>query len=302
MFRNYDTDVTTWSPAGRLLQVEYALKAVKQGSATVGIRSSNHVVLVSLKRSHSELSSYQQKQFKIDNHMGISIAGLVADARVLCTYMRNECINHRYVYDTPMPPSRLVGKIADKSQKTTQSDIKRPYGVGLLVASYTPRSGPQLFRTCPSGNYYEYIGYAIGARSQSATTFIEKEYKNFDNMPLEELIVTALRALESTIPENIELTEENTSISVIGAPSPSTIFAATPEDGDESLYKEGVPRSTNYTYYDGECAIDSPEFIVLQRALRRLDPEDDGEDDDAEEEDKMADDDEPVVERDAMNA
>lgn len=35
--------------------------------------------------------------FKIDDHMGIAIAGLTADGRVLCKYMRNECINHRSV-------------------------------------------------------------------------------------------------------------------------------------------------------------------------------------------------------------
>lgn len=45
----YDTEVNTWSPHGRLHQVEYAMEAVKQGSACVGLRSDTHVVLVALK-------------------------------------------------------------------------------------------------------------------------------------------------------------------------------------------------------------------------------------------------------------
>ena len=84
MFRNqYDSDVTIWSPQGRLHQVkmspirdslqlgelldvmgpilllgqvEYAMEAVKQGSATVGVKSNTHAVLVALKRASSELS------------------------------------------------------------------------------------------------------------------------------------------------------------------------------------------------------------------------------------------------------
>jgi 20S proteasome subunit alpha 6 len=51
MFRNqYDNDATTWSPQGRLHQVEYALEAVKQGSACVGVKSATHAVIVCLKR------------------------------------------------------------------------------------------------------------------------------------------------------------------------------------------------------------------------------------------------------------
>lgn len=42
---------TTFSPQGRIFQVEYALEAVKQGSASVGLRSKTHVVLLALKVS-----------------------------------------------------------------------------------------------------------------------------------------------------------------------------------------------------------------------------------------------------------
>lgn len=34
-------------------------------------------------RSTGELASYQQKMFRIDDHVGIAIAGLTSDARVL---------------------------------------------------------------------------------------------------------------------------------------------------------------------------------------------------------------------------
>ena len=59
------------------------------------MQSDTHVILASLNRAPSELSSYTQKVFKIDDHMGIATAGLAADSRILCRYMRNECINHR---------------------------------------------------------------------------------------------------------------------------------------------------------------------------------------------------------------
>ena len=104
-----------------------------------------NALVATLKRSSNELSSYAKKIFKIDDHCGIAIAGLVADARVIAKYMRTECINHRYVYDSPMQVGRLVLQLADKAQVGTQRAGSRPYGVGVLMtaqprlASYTVR-------------------------------------------------------------------------------------------------------------------------------------------------------------------
>nr|KAF6324884.1 hypothetical protein mMyoMyo1_008335 [Myotis myotis] len=112
MFRNqYDNDVTVWSPQGRIHQIEYAMEAVKQGSATVGLKSKTHAVLVALKRAQSELAAHQKKILHVDNHIGISIAGLTADARLLCNFMRQECLDSRFVFDRPLPVSRLVSLI-----------------------------------------------------------------------------------------------------------------------------------------------------------------------------------------------
>jgi 20S proteasome subunit alpha 6 len=85
MFRSiYDSDITTWSPQGRIHQIEYAMEAVKQGSACVGLKSKGFAVLVALKRASSELGSYQDKIFKIDDHMGIAISGLTGLYSSVC--------------------------------------------------------------------------------------------------------------------------------------------------------------------------------------------------------------------------
>jgi 20S proteasome subunit alpha 6 len=89
------------------------MEAVKQGSATVGVKSNTHVVLAALKRAPSELSAHQKKIVPIDDHLGISIAGLTADARVFTRFMRNECLNSKYAYNMPMPVSRLVNLIGN---------------------------------------------------------------------------------------------------------------------------------------------------------------------------------------------
>jgi len=224
MFRNqYDSDVSIWSPQGRIYQIEYAMEAVKQGSATVGIKSTTHVVLVALKRAPSELSAHQKKIVPIDDHLGISIAGLTADARIFTRFMRNECLNSKYSFNLPMPVSRLVSLIGTKSQVPIQRYGRRPFGVGLLVAGYD-ELGPHLYQTCPSGNFYECKAMAIGARSQSARTYLEKHLGTFPACSLDELIKHALRSLRETLPNEIELSTKNCSLGIVGKGTIFTLF------------------------------------------------------------------------------
>jgi len=199
------------------------MEAVKQGSAAIGLKSKTHAIVVVLKRASSELGSHQKKIFKIDEHMGIAIAGLTADARVLCKYMRNECINHKFVFDSPMQLERLVLQVADKSQVHTQRYGRRPYGVGLLVVGYD-QTGTHLYETCPSGNYFDYKSMAIGARSQSAKTYLEKHFESFTDQSQDELIRHGLLALRETLPTGETLSIKNVSVGIVGKNQPFTIL------------------------------------------------------------------------------
>lgn len=220
MFRNnYDNDSVTFSPQGRIFQVEYAAEAVKQGSVVVGLTSKTHAVLVAIKRNAEELSSYQKKLFEVDEHVGLAIAGLTSDARVLSNFMKNQCLSQRLTYDRAMPLESLVSLIGDKAQLNTQQYGKRPYGVGLLIAG-VDETGTHLFEFQPSGMTQEMTACAIGARSQMARTYLEKNADKFADCGREELIKHGLRALKETLVQDRELTVENTTVGVVGLKEP----------------------------------------------------------------------------------
>ncbi|CAH2448592.1 20S proteasome subunit alpha type-6 [Komagataella phaffii CBS 7435] len=224
MFRNnYDNDSVTYSPTGRLFQVEYALEAIKQGSATVGLVSKTHVVLVALKRNAEELGSYQKKIIEIDDHMGIALAGLAPDARVLSNYLRQQAMNSKMVFNRPLSITKAAFSIADKAQENTQQYGGRPYGVGLLVGG-VDETGPHLFEFQPSGSVLEYHGAALGARSQAGRTLLERSLEEIKTASRQELIKLGLLALRDTLAQDKELTAANTSVSVVGIDEKFTLY------------------------------------------------------------------------------
>lgn len=237
MFRNqYDSDVTVWSPQGRLHQVEYAMEAVKLGSATVGLKNRDYAVLVGLRRATSELSSSQKKIIPIDDHLGISIAGITADARVLSRYLRSECLNYKYSYDTTYPVSRLIMNLGNKMQVTTQRYDRRPYGVGLLVAGYDDQ-GPHIYQVVPSANYFNCKAMSIGSRSQSARTYLERHLSEFADCSKDDLICHGIQAIRGTLPNDELLAKDeqspllNISIAIVGKGQEFKIF-----DDEENLH------------------------------------------------------------------
>jgi 20S proteasome subunit alpha 6 len=195
MFRSrYDGDATQFSPEGRILQVDNAMKAVQQGMPTVGLHSTTHSAVACLMHSPSEFSSFQPKIFKIDEHIGVAISGLTADGRGLCKFLRNECLDNRFVYGTEARAVQLADTVALRSQAKTQKYGRRPYGNVLLLIGASA-DGARLFETCPSGQHWEYRAQAIGRRAQAARAYLEQHLVEFENASTEDLIRHALAAL-----------------------------------------------------------------------------------------------------------
>lgn len=57
---------------------------------------------------------------------------------------------------------------------------------------------------------------AIGSRSQSAKTYLEKHMNQFPDCTLYELINHGIKALAGTLPNEVNLTKKNLSIGIVG--------------------------------------------------------------------------------------
>jgi proteasome alpha subunit len=173
----YDRGITIFSPDGRLYQVEYAREAVKRGSASIGVRTADGVVLVVDKRSRSPLmeASSVEKLHKADDHVGIASAGHVADARQLIDFARRQAQVNRLRYGEPVGVETLTKNITDHIQQYTQVGGARPFGVALIVGGIEDGE-PRLFETDPSGTPYEWQALAVGADRGEIDDYLEEHY------------------------------------------------------------------------------------------------------------------------------
>ncbi|MWV65283.1 archaeal proteasome endopeptidase complex subunit alpha [Halorubrum sp. JWXQ-INN 858] len=193
----YDRGITIFSPDGRLYQVEYAREAVKRGTASVGIRAADGVVLAADKRARSPLMEPEsvEKLHKADDHVGIASAGHVADARQLIDFARRQAQINRLRYGEAMGIETLTKTITDHIQQYTQVGGARPFGVALVVGGIE-NGEPRLFETDPSGTPYEWKALSIGSDRSDLREFLEAEYD--EGLTTDEALGLALDALGQT--------------------------------------------------------------------------------------------------------
>ncbi len=140
----YDRGITIFSPDGRLYQVEYAREAVKRGTASIGVRTTDGVVLAVDKRVPSPLleDSSVEKIHKADDHIGIASAGHVADARQLIDFARRQTQVNQLRYGEPIGVETLTKEVTDHIQQYTQVGGARPFGVALIVGGIETGAAP----------------------------------------------------------------------------------------------------------------------------------------------------------------
>ncbi|PIN74818.1 proteasome endopeptidase complex, archaeal, alpha subunit [Candidatus Woesearchaeota archaeon CG10_big_fil_rev_8_21_14_0_10_37_12] len=194
----YDRAITMFSPDGRLLQVEYAKKTVRQGSTAIGMVCSDGVLLVADKRIVDKLVIPEsvEKIFQIDEHIGATASGILSDARVLIERGQVKAQQHRVTYDTPIDTVTVVKDICSLKQMCTQSGGLRPFGVSVIIAG-VDSDGPKLFETDPTGIYFQYRATVIGEGELEIEEILDKKFNS--KMTIDEGLLLAVNALNTVL-------------------------------------------------------------------------------------------------------
>jgi len=199
----YDRAITMFSPDGRLLQVEYAKKTVRQGSTAIGMVCKDGVLLVTDKRIVDKLVVPEavEKIFQIDDHIAATASGIISDARVLVERAQVKAQQHRVTFDSPIDTLSIVKDISNLKQLCTQSGGLRPFGVSLLIGG-VENDSVKLFETDPTGIYFQYRASVIGEGETEVEEMLHKEFK--DDLTIDEGIKLSMKALKKVLGEEFK--------------------------------------------------------------------------------------------------
>lgn len=191
----YDRAITMFSPDGRLLQVEYAKKTVRQGSTVIGMVCKDGVLLVADKRLPDKLMVPEgiEKIFPIDDHMVATAAGIISDAQVLVDHAQVKAQQIKVTYGVDADTISIVKDVCSLKQVCTQSGGLRPFGVSLLFAGIDNDNSKKLYKTDPTGIYFQYRATVIGEGETEVEEMLKKEYK--DSLSVEEGLALCVKAL-----------------------------------------------------------------------------------------------------------
>lgn len=173
----YDYSCGTFSPDGRIFQIEYAYKAVENSGTAVGLQCSDGVVIAV---GNSQISKMlvpgsNRRVFNVDKHVGCAVTGYAADGRQIVNRARDEARNYKETYGGPIVPAILANRLSGFMHYFTIYGSLRPFGATALVAAYDEDiKETTLFMVEPSGKQLSYYGCAAGKGQNAAKTELEK--------------------------------------------------------------------------------------------------------------------------------
>jgi proteasome beta subunit len=182
----------------------------KKGTTTIGLIAKDAVIIAAEQKStmgYLVESKSAQKVFQLDDHVGLTIAGMVGDALAMVRLLKAQF----KLYKLERCP------ITIKAAATLLSNILQgskyyPYLNQFILGGYD--SEPRVYSFDPVGGFDNRDKfYSTGSGSPFVYGVLEAEYK--ENMPVEEAVALVTKAIKAAIERDIGSGGKDIQVAVI---------------------------------------------------------------------------------------
>jgi proteasome beta subunit len=172
---------------------------VLKGTTTIGVVCKDGVILASDTRvtmGFYVAHKFGKKVYKIDDHLGMTIAGTVADAQRVVDILTANAQLYKINMNRPMPvksAARLVANLLFSARYI-------PLATQVLVGGIDD-TGPHVFNLDPYGSLNEEKSVSTGSGSPIAYGILEDQYR--EGMTITELLPIIVKAVNAAMKRDV---------------------------------------------------------------------------------------------------
>ena len=176
-----------------------ASQLVLKGTTTIGVVCKDGVILASDTRvtmGYYVAHKFGKKVYKIDEHLGMTIAGTVADAQRVVDILTANAQLYRINLNRPMPvnsAARLVANLLFSARYV-------PLATQVLVGGID-ETGPHVYNLDPFGSLTEEKSVSTGSGSPIAYGILEDKYR--EGMTITEVLPIIARAVNAAMKRDV---------------------------------------------------------------------------------------------------
>jgi proteasome beta subunit len=170
-----------------------------KGTTTIGAICMDGVVLASDTRVTAGsiiVHKKGKKVYKIDNHLAMTISGLVADAQQTVEILKANSRLYRLQRKSPIPVNTAARLVANLFFSNRYSPF-----LAQIVIGGVDDSGPHIFTIDPFGSIIEEKSVATGSGSPVAYGVLEEKYR--EGLPLKEVLQIVVKSVNSAMKRDI---------------------------------------------------------------------------------------------------
>jgi proteasome beta subunit len=172
---------------------------ILKGTTTIGVVCKDGVILASDTRvtmGYYVAHKFGKKVYKIDDYLGMTIAGTVADAQKVVDILTANAQLYRINMNRPMPVSAAARLVAN----LLFSNRYLPLATQVLVGGLDD-AGPHVYNLDPYGSLTEEKSVSTGSGSPIVYGILEDAYR--EGMTIAELLPTVVKAVNAAMKRDV---------------------------------------------------------------------------------------------------